>query len=360
MLGMRVVAVKCTKAGDVDIEDLRKLAEKHKDKLSAAMVTYPSTHGVFEQEIREICQIVHDNGGLVYMDGANLQAQVGYCSPGDIGADVCHLNLHKTFCIPHGGGGPGLGPIAVNEKLAPFLPQHSDDSEDIRSMHKDAVGAVSGAKFSSASIATIPWMYIRMMGVDGIRNATAMSIANANYLRKRLCNDFEVLYTGESGFCAHEFIIDMRGLKKKHGITAEDLAKRLMDYGFHAPTMSFPVADTLMVEPTESEPLSELDRLCDAMLSIREEIREIEEGKVDIESSVLRNAPHTIDMVSGDEWGRAYSREKASCIGFFAERGQSKLSWPTVGRADNAYGDMPKNHVLVCPCPTVEELAENM
>ncbi|ETO18752.1 glycine dehydrogenase [Reticulomyxa filosa] len=309
------------------------------------MVTYPSTHGVYEEGIRELCNIVHAHGGQVYMDGANLQAQVGYCSPADIGADVCHLNLHKTFCIPHGGGGPGMGPIGVAKHLTPFLPGHSvvDCSKD----QKKAIGAVSGAPWSSASILPIPWMYIRMMGTSGLEQATAMSIANANYMAKRLEGEYSILYRGTQGFCAHEFIIDLRPLKKSAGITGEDVAKRLMDFSFHAPTMSFPVPDTLMVEPTESEPLSELDRLCDALIQIRSEIRDIEQGKIKVEDSPLRHAPHTVDVVTADEWKRAYPRSQASVI-------PNKTFWPYVGRVDNVYGD--KNPV--CICPSVEEMAQ--
>jgi glycine dehydrogenase len=310
------------------------------------MVTYPSTHGVFEEEIREICAVVHARGGQVYMDGANMNAQVGLTSPGAIGADVCHLNLHKTFCIPHGGGGPGMGPIAVAAHLAPFLPGHP-----LATLRGEAppVGPVSAAPWGSASILPISWMYIAMMGGSGLKRATEIAILNANYMAKRLASHYEVVYSGRNGRVAHEFIVDCRPFKKA-GLEAEDLAKRLMDYGFHAPTMSFPVAGTLMIEPTESETRAELDRFCDAMIAIREEIREVESGSVRAEDSVLRHAPHTARVVASSDWERVYSRERAA---FPAPWVREAKFWPAVARVDNTFGD--RN--LVCTCPPVEAFA---
>jgi glycine dehydrogenase len=311
------------------------------------MVTYPSTHGVFEESIREICDCIHENGGLVYMDGANMNAQVGLTSPGNIGADVCHLNLHKTFCIPHGGGGPGMGPIGVVEKLVPFLPGHPL----VHTGGSQAIRPVSAAPFGSASILTISYAYIRMMGGNGLREATEIAILNANYLKALLEEHFPVLYTGSNGYCAHEMILDMRSFKMSAGIEVEDIAKRLMDYGFHAPTVSFPVAGTLMIEPTESEPLEELNRFAEAMIAIRREIAEIENGMADKKENVLKHAPHTASVITADEWTRPYSRQKAA---YPLSWVKSQKFWPTVSRIDSAYGD--RN--LVCSCLPVSEYAE--
>ena len=344
MAGMEVVITKCDEKGNIDLADLREKAEQVSDRLAALMVTYPSTHGVFEEEIREICDLIHRHGGMVYMDGANMNAQVGLTSPAMIGADVCHLNLHKTFCIPHGGGGPGMGPIGVNEKLAPFLPSH----DLIPTGGELGIDAVSAAPFGSASILTISHAYIRMMGAEGLKQATELAILNANYIKDRLKDHFPVLYTGTAGRSAHEFIIDLREFKKTAGIEAADVAKRLMDYGYHAPTMSFPVAGTLMIEPTESESKAELDRFCDVMISIREEIREIEEGRVDAENNVLKHAPHTMRVVMREDWDRPYSREKAV---FPMEELRYHKIWPSVSRVDDAYGD--RN--LICTCAPIEE-----
>ena len=347
MAGMRVVAIKCDDHGNIDLEDLRAKAEKHTDELAAIMVTYPSTHGVFEEGIKEICEVVHANGGRVYMDGANMNAQVGLCRPGDFGADVCHLNLHKTFCIPHGGGGPGMGPIGVVADLAPFLPGHPL----VEMGGEQSFGTISAAPWGSPSILPISYMYIAMMGPRGLRYATEVAILNANYMSKRLEEHYPVLYRGANGRSAHEFIIDLRPFEKSAGISAEDVAKRLMDYGFHAPTMSFPVAGTLMIEPTESETKAELDRFCDAMISIREEIRAVEEGRADREMNVLKGAPHTSAVCLATNWDRPYSREEAA---FPAPWVREHKFWPTVSRIDNGFGD--KN--LICTCPSVEELAE--
>ncbi len=346
MAGMKVVLVACDEKGNIDVEDLKAKAEAHSDYLSSLMVTYPSTHGVFEESIQEICQIIHDHGGQVYMDGANMNAQVGLTSPGIIGADVCHLNLHKTFCIPHGGGGPGMGPIGVAAHLAPFLP----GSEVVTTGGDQAISAISSAPWGSASILTISYAYIAMMGSEGLTNATKQAILKANYIKARLEKDYDILYTGTQGRCAHEMIVDLRGFKQV-GVEAEDVAKRLMDYGFHAPTMSFPVAGTIMIEPTESESMAELDRFCDALLSIREEIREIENGTAEKGNNVLNNAPHTQQITVADEWSMPYSRQKAAYpLPYVA---QSKF-WPTVSRIDSAYGD--RN--LMCSCIPVEEYAE--
>ncbi len=336
MAGMRVVPVSCDTSGNIDVADLTAKATEHRKELAALMLTYPSTHGVFEERVREVCEIVHGQGGLVYLDGANMNAQVGVCRPGDYGADVCHLNLHKTFCIPHGGGGPGMGPIAVKEKLARFLPGHP-------ALHSspDAIGPVSAAPWGSASILHISWAYIRMMGGDGLRRATQVAILNANYMAKRLAPHYPILFTGERDGVAHEFIIDLRPLKKRTGIEVDDIAKRLMDYGFHSPTMSFPVAGTLMIEPTESESKVELDRFCDSMIAIREEIRAIEEGRMDREDNPLRHAPHTALMVSSDDWKHSYPRQQAAYP--TAWQVEHKY-WPPVGRIDNARGDRQ----LVC------------
>ncbi len=347
MAGMTVVVVKSTEGGTIDIADLEAKATEHADDLAAIMVTYPSTHGVFEEEIRDVCRIVHENGGLVYLDGANLNAQVGLARPGDYGADVCHINLHKTFAIPHGGGGPGMGPICVNEKLAPFLPSHP--------MHKvggeKAIGAVSAAPWGSASILVISWAYIAMLGPDGVRRASEVAILSANYMAKRLETHFDILYRSESGLVAHEFIVDLRPLKRATGITEEDVAKRLIDYGFHAPTVSFPVIGTLMIEPTESEPKEELDRFVDALISIHAEIQQVELGIADAKDNALKNAPHTAAMCTADEWGHAYPRSQAA---YPTPWTREFKFWPSVRRVDNAYGD--RN--LVCSCPPVEAYAE--
>ncbi|MCP3918384.1 MAG: aminomethyl-transferring glycine dehydrogenase [bacterium] len=349
MAGMRVVPVSCDERGNVEVADLRAKAERHKDELSALMVTYPSTHGVFEEAIVEICQIVHEHGGQVYLDGANMNAQVGLCRPGDFGADVCHLNLHKTFCIPHGGGGPGMGPIGVAEHLIPFLPDHPVvDMGGSRDPH--AMGPVAAAPWGSPGILPISWVYIFLMGAEGLTRATRIAILNANYMARRLEDHFPVLYRGAKGRVAHEFIIDLRPFEASAGVVGEDVAKRLMDYGFHAPTMSFPVAGTLMIEPTESEPKSELDRLCDALITIRQEIRDIEEGRLDGEDNPLKNAPHTALHLTADAWPHAYSRERAA---WPAPWTREHKFWPAVGRVDNGYGD--KN--LVCTCPPVEAFA---
>jgi len=347
MAGMKVVAVKCDDAGNIDLDDLKAKAEKHSDQLSALMITYPSTHGVFEETVVEVCEVVHQHGGQVYMDGANMNAQVGITTPGSMGADVCHLNLHKTFCIPHGGGGPGMGPIGVKSHLAPFLPGHPV----VKTGGEQAIGPVSAAPWGSPSILPIPWMYMRMMGGSGLRRATEIAILNANYMAHRLRDHYPILYSGRNGRVAHEFILDVRSFAKSAGVSVDDIAKRLMDYGFHAPTMSWPVAGTLMVEPTESESKAELDRFCDAMISIREEIRAIEEGRADRDDNVLHNAPHTLIEVSRDDWTHPYSREEAA---FPRPWIRERKFFPSVGRVDNTYGD---RH-LMCTCPPVEEMAE--
>jgi len=342
MAGMQVVVVASMPDGTIDLADLRKKAEQHRHNLAALMVTYPSTHGVFEEGIREVCEIVHASGGQVYMDGANMNAQVGLTRPAAIGADVCHLNLHKTFCIPHGGGGPGMGPIAVKEHLAPYLPGHP-----LAAAGAQPIGPVSAAPWGSASILPISFAYIAMMGEPGLRRATEVAILNANYIAKRLGAHYPVLYTGSNGRVAHELILDCRQFKKTSAIEAEDIAKRLMDYGFHAPTMSFPVPGTLMIEPTESETKGELDRFCDAMIAIRAEIAAIESGAMDKLNNPLKNAPHTAAAVTGTEWDRPYTREQAA---YPAPWLRVHKYWPPVGRVDNAYGD--RN--LVCACPPVD------
>lgn len=346
MAGMTVVVVKSDAEGKIDMADLMAKAEQFKENLSCLMVTYPSTHGVFEESITDICEVIHRHGGMVYMDGANMNAQVGLTSPAAIGADVCHLNLHKTFCIPHGGGGPGMGPICANDKLKPFLPGHAL----VATGGKKAISAVSAAPWGSASILTISYAYIAMMGSEGLTNATRLAILNANYIKARLEGHFKVLYAGAKGRCAHELIVDCRDFKKS-GVEVEDIAKRLMDYGFHAPTVSFPVAGTLMIEPTESEPKEELDRFCDTLIEIRNEIREIEEGKADKENNVLKHAPHTAAVVTADEWTRPYTRQKAAYPLSFVRNAKF---WPAVSRVDNAYGD--RN--LMCSCLPIEAFSD--
>ncbi|MCC5617540.1 aminomethyl-transferring glycine dehydrogenase [Nostoc sp. CHAB 5836] len=342
MCGMKVVAVACDSQGNIDVDDLKAKAEKHKLELAALMVTYPSTHGVFEEPIQEICAVVHSHGGQVYMDGANMNAQVGICRPGDIGADVCHLNLHKTFCIPHGGGGPGMGPIGVASHLVPFLPGHPVVTIDNSTQHFK-IGAVAAAPWGSASILVISWMYIAMMGADGLTQATKVAILNANYIAKKLESYYPVLYRGKNGLVAHECILDLRSLKKSAAIEIDDVAKRLMDYGFHAPTVSWPVGGTIMVEPTESESKEELDRFCDALIFIRQEIAEIESGKVDAQDNVLKNAPHSAESLITGEWQHPYSREQAA---YPAPWTREHKFWPAVGRIDAAFGD--RNFVCSC------------
>ena len=350
MAGFKVVVTKCDEAGNIDVNDLRMQAEKHKDDLAGLMVTYPSTHGVFEESIREICGIVHEHGGLVYMDGANMNAQVGLTSPGAIGADVCHLNLHKTFSIPHGGGGPGMGPICVNEKLAPFLPGHVvQEGKGIAG--EEGSGAVSAAPYGSASILLVSYAYIRMLGSEGMKKATGYAILNANYMKAILEKYYKVLYSGIHGTCAHEFIVDLRPFKQSAGVEAEDVAKRLMDYGFHAPTLSFPVAGTIMIEPTESENKAELDRFCEAMISIYNEIKDVETGRADRTDNMLKNAPHTQGVITDDEWNHTYSRRQAA---FPLEWISHNKFWPSVSRVNNTHGD--RN--LVCVCEPVEAFME--
>jgi glycine dehydrogenase len=336
--GMRVVPVACRPNGDIDVADLSRRAEEHRERLAALMITYPSTHGVFEEDVKQVCRIVHDNGGQVYMDGANMNAQVGLCRPADIGADVCHLNLHKTFCIPHGGGGPGMGPIGVAEHLEPFLPGDPVSGD----------GAVSAAAHGSPMILPISWMYIAMMGAAGLKRASQVAILNANYMARRLRGHYDVLYTGKLGFVAHEFIIDCRTFERSANITVEDIAKRLMDFGFHAPTMSWPVAGTLMIEPTESESKAELDRFCEALIAIRGEIEAVARGELDGRDNPLKHAPHTAAAVSADDWPHRYHREQAA---YPLPWLRDHKYWPPVGRIDNAYGD--RN--LVCTCPSMDE-----
>jgi glycine dehydrogenase len=349
MAGFKVVVTKCDEAGNIDVADLRMNAQKYRDTLAGLMVTYPSTHGVFEESIKEICQLIHDNGGLVYMDGANMNAQVGLTSPGNIGADVCHLNLHKTFAIPHGGGGPGMGPICVNEKLAPYLPSHVNHTTG----GNDPIHAVSAAPYGSASILLISYAYIKLLGPEGLRKSTEYAILNANYMKARLEKEYKILYSGKNGTCAHEFIVDLRPFKQSAGIEAEDVAKRLMDYNFHAPTLSFPVAGTIMVEPTESEDQSELDRFCDALLSIREEIRAVENGKADKTDNPLKHAPHTQFVICANDWNHKYSRETAA---FPLEFVKQNKFWPSISRVNNTYGD--RN--LICTCEPVSAYAEEV
>ncbi|HEX6631654.1 MAG TPA: glycine dehydrogenase (aminomethyl-transferring), partial [Gemmatimonadaceae bacterium] len=347
MAGMRVVVVKTDENGNIDVADLRAKAEQHANDLAALMVTYPSTHGVFEASIREVCEIVHANGGQVYMDGANMNAMVGLARPGDIGADVCHLNLHKTFCIPHGGGGPGMGPIGVAAHLVPFLPGHPV----VPVGGGEALGPVSAAPWGSASILPISHVYIKLMGGHGLTLATKVAILSANYIAHRLRDHYDVLYRGQNGRVAHECIIDTRPLKQSAGVEVEDIAKRLMDYGFHAPTVSFPVAGTLMIEPTESEPKAELDRFCDALIAIREEVRAVERGEADRQDNPLKRAPHTMAAVVSSDWDRAYTREQAA---FPAPWTRERKFWPTVARIESAYGD--RN--LVCSCLPTDAYAE--
>ncbi len=346
MAGYKVVVVKCDENGNIDVPDLEARATEYKDSLAALMVTYPSTHGVFEEEIKRICEIVHQHGGQVYMDGANMNAQVGLCRPGDIGADVCHLNLHKTFAIPHGGGGPGMGPIGVAKHLVDFLPTHPV----VATGGAKGIGAISAAPWGSASVLLISWVYASLMGGDGLTDATKLAILNANYMAERLHPHYPVLYRGKQGRVAHECIIDLRPLKKTSGVEVEDVAKRLMDYGFHAPTVSFPVAGTMMIEPTESEAKSELDRFCDAMIAIREEIRAIEEGRAPKDNNLLKNAPHTAQVIAAAEWNHPYPREQAAYPTAFV---RTHKFWPAVGRLNQVLGDRK----LICSCPPIEDYA---
>ena len=344
MAGFKVVVVKCDEAGNIDVADMQDKATQYKDTLGALMVTYPSTHGVFEETIKDICDIIHVNGGLVYMDGANMNAQVGLTSPGMIGADVCHLNLHKTFAIPHGGGGPGMGPICVNDKLAPYLPGH------VRSVDNKSIHAVSAAEYGSASILLISYAYIKMLGAEGVKKSTEYAILNANYMRARLQDYYKILYAGSNGTCAHEFIVDLRPFKQSVGIEAADVAKRLIDYGFHAPTLSFPVAGTIMIEPTESEDKAELDRFCDALIAIHAEIKAIENGASDKTDNPLKNAPHTQAVICANEWNHAYSRQTAA---FPLSYVALNKFWPSVARVNDTHGD--RN--LVCTCEPVASYA---
>ncbi len=346
MAGMKIIIVKCDEKGNIDIEDLREKAQKYKDELSCLMVTYPSTHGVFEEGIVEMCNIIHENGGQVYMDGANMNAQVGLTNPASVGADVCHLNLHKTFCIPHGGGGPGMGPIGVAKHLVDYLPGHAV----VNINNSKSISSVSSAPWGSSSILGISHAYISMMGPDGLTNATRYAILNANYIKSRLENDYSILFSGTNNTCAHEMIVDCREFKSV-GIEVSDIAKRLMDYGFHAPTVSFPVAGTLMIEPTESEPKDELDRFCDALLSIRKEISAIENGEADQKNNVLKNSPHTARVISSDDWDRPYTRNQAAFpLPYVSER----KFWPAVERVNDSYGDRS----LICSCPPIEAYEE--
>ncbi len=366
MAGFKVVVTKCDEAGNIDVQDLRKNAEKYKDNLAGLMVTYPSTHGVFEESIKEVCSIIHENGGLVYMDGANMNAQVGLTSPGNIGADVCHLNLHKTFAIPHGGGGPGMGPICVNDKLAPYLPGHltlspSPTGEGLKEGNNltplapagrgaGGEGAVSAAPYGSASILLISYAYTKMLGSNGLRRATEYAILNANYMKARLGKHYKILYSGRNNTCAHEFIVDLRPFKSV-GIEAEDVAKRLMDYGFHAPTLSFPVAGTIMIEPTESEPKTELDRFCDALINIHKEIVAIQNGSADKTDNVLKNAPHTLQVITANDWSHSYTRQDAA---YPLPYLRDHKFWPSISRVNNTYGD--RN--LICTCEPIEAYEE--
>jgi len=342
MAGMKVVVVKALENGYIDVEDLKVKAAQFSNDLAGIMITYPSTYGVYEETVKEITDIIHQHGGQVYMDGANMNAQVGLTAPGLIGADVCHLNLHKTFAIPHGGGGPGMGPICVKEHLAKHLPGHVELGSN---------NAVSGAPYGSASILLISYGYIRMLGSEGVKAATEYAILNANYMRARLEGAYDILYTNSNGQCAHEFIVDLRPFKKSAEVEAEDVAKRLIDYGFHAPTMSFPVPGTIMIEPTESEDKAELDRFCDALLSIREEIKAIEEGKADKKDNALKNAPHTQFVVAANDWKHSYTRQEAAFPLYYVTLNKF---WPSVGRVNNTHGD---RH-LICTCEPVESYME--
>ena len=352
LAGFRVVVVKCDDTGNVDVDDLKTKLEKHADEVAALMITYPSTHGVFEEAIVDICDLMHQFGAQVYLDGANMNAMVGICKPAEIGADVCHLNLHKTFCIPHGGGGPGMGPIGVKAHLAPFLPDHEVvEGVNPYAGKEPTIGTIASAPWGSAGILPISWAYISLMGADGLRYATEIAILNANYMAKKLEPYYPILYKGRNGRVAHECIVDMREIRRTSGVTVEDVAKRLMDYGFHAPTISFPVADTMMIEPTESEAKREIDRFCDALVAIRQEIADIESGKIDSENNPLKNAPHTFDKLISEDWGLPYSREQAF---FPLDWVWQDKYWPPVGRIDNVYGD---RHV-VCSCPPMSEWME--
>jgi len=352
MAGMRVVVVACDDHGNIDLDDLKAKAEEHSDNLSACMITYPSTHGVFEESVEAVCDLIHKHGGQVYVDGANLNAMVGLCKPGKFGADVSHLNLHKTFCIPHGGGGPGMGPIGVRRHLAPFLPGHPlVEGVNPVGHEGEPIGPVAAAPYGSASILPITWAYIRMMGPAGLKKATQIAILNANYIAHRLKDHYPILYTGRGGFVAHECIIDCRAFKEESGVTVEDIAKRLVDYGYHSPTMSWPVAETLMIEPTESEAKRELDKFCDALIQIRREIQEVADGKADAKDNLLKNAPHTQHLLLDKDWNKPYSKEQAF---FPLSVLQGDKYWPPVGRVDNVAGD--RN--LVCTCPPMEAYAE--
>ena len=341
MCGMDVVVVDCDDQGNIDLQDLQRKAQDNRDNLAAIMVTYPSTHGVFEEHIVKVCEVVHDNGGQVYIDGANLNAMVGLCQPGKFGGDVSHLNLHKTFCIPHGGGGPGVGPVAVGKHLAPYLPVDTLDKSR-------AGGLISAAPFGSASILPITWMYMRMMGAEGLKQATENAILNANYIAKRLEKHYDILFTGANGRVAHECIVDTRSIKTETGISVDDVAKRLIDYGFHAPTMSFPVAGTLMIEPTESESKAEIDRFCDAMIAIAGEIEQVAQGEFAPDDNPLVGAPHTAEAATSDVWERGYSRSLAI---YPSQSVRENKYWPPVGRLDNVFGD--RN--LVCSCPSIKD-----
>ncbi|MBK5270863.1 MAG: aminotransferase class V-fold PLP-dependent enzyme, partial [Bacteroidia bacterium] len=357
MAGMKVVVIKALENGYIDVEDLKLKASQYANDLAGIMITYPSTYGVYEETVKKITDVVHQYGGQVYMDGANMNAQVGLTAPGLIGADVCHLNLHKTFSIPHGGGGPGMGPICVKKHLARYLPSHSSivnrhsSTSNTNNSQFTHHNAVSAAPYGSASILLISYAYIRMLGNEGVKAATEYAILNANYMRARLEGQFDILYTNHNGQCAHEFIVDLRPFKKSTDVEAEDVAKRLIDYGFHAPTMSFPVPGTIMIEPTESEDKAELDRFCDALLSIREEIRAIEEGNTDKKDNALKNAPHTQFMVVNSEWVKGYSREQAA---FPLPYVKENKFWPSVARVNNTYGD--RN--LICTCEPTESYME--
>jgi glycine dehydrogenase len=347
--GFEVVTVNCDEKGNIDLADLRAKVTQHADTLGATMITYPSTHGVFEETVREACDIIHEHGGQVYLDGANMNALIGLCRPGEFGVDVCHLNLHKTFAIPHGGGGPGVGPIGVAEHLRPFLPGHPVAPP--ANAGEQTVGAIAAAPYGSASILPISWMYLALMGAEGLTKATQVAVLNANYMAKRLAEEYAIVYTGPNGLCAHEFILDFRPFDHSAHIRIDDIAKRLMDFGFHAPTMSWPVPGTLMIEPTESESKAELDRMCEALLTIRKEIRDIEEKRADKDDNILRNAPHTIEMLTADDWPHPYPREQAAYPAAWLRKAKF---WPPVARIDNPYGD--RN--LMCACPPVAAYTE--